>query len=91
MCSSDLRQLGALEEKGFITRVIDADDRRSLLVYPTQKALDALPVIHSVHQQWNALILSGLSPQEQKDVQKYLKLLSDNAKRVIEEEEKALP
>mgnify|MGYP000339729025 CR=1 FL=1 len=46
--------------------------------------LDALPVIRQVHAQWNALILEGLTPQEQKDIEKYLKLLSDNAKRVLE-------
>ena len=82
--SSVARQLSSLEEKGFIIRTPDPNDKRSLLVYPTQKALDALPVIRQVHAQWNALILEGLTPQEQKDIEKYLKLLSDNAKRVLE-------
>ena len=81
------RQLGALEEKGFITRTPDPDDKRSLLVYPTQKALDALPFIREVHAKWNALILSGFSPQEQKDIEKYVKRLAENAKRVLEGEE----
>lgn len=82
--SSVARQLGSLEEKGFVIRKPDPYDKRSLLVYPTQKALDALPVIHQVHIKWNALILEGLSPKEQEDIEKYLKLLSDNAKRVLE-------
>ena len=85
--SSVARQLGALEEKGFITRTPDPDDKRSLLVYPTQKALDALPFIREVHAKWNALILSGFSPQEQKDIEKYVKRLAENAKRVLEGEQ----
>jgi len=38
--SSVTRQLAVLEEKGYIRREPAAADKRILLVYPTQKALD---------------------------------------------------
>ena len=64
--SNVARQLASLEEKGFITRSPDPKDRRSLLVYPTQKALDAIPAIREVHRTWNELVLDGFSEEERK-------------------------
>lgn len=81
--SNVARQLNSLEEKGFVTREPDPNDKRNLLVYPTEKAKAALPVIRQVHRRWNELVLGGLSEEEQEAVARYMALLSENAKRVI--------
>ena len=81
--SNVARQLNLLEEKGFVTRQPDPSDKRSLLVYPTEKALPALPMIRKVHRRWNELVLDGLTEDEQEAVARYMALLSENAKRVI--------
>ena len=38
-------RLSRLEEKGFIRRVANAQDRRSKLIVPTEKAVDLIPVL----------------------------------------------
>ena len=52
--SNITRQLGALEQAGFVRRESDPDDRRVLRVYPTEKA-----------EEWNRLLLEELNPEEQ--------------------------
>lgn len=81
--SNVARQLSSLEEKGFITRSPDPQDRRSLLVYPTQTAIDAIPVIREVHRRWNTLVLAGFSDEECAAVADFARRLAENAKRVI--------
>ena len=81
--SNVARQLASLEEKGFITRTPDPQDRRSLLVYPTQKATDALPAIHKVHRAWNEMVLEGFGEEERRLVADFARRLSENAKHAI--------
>lgn len=84
--SNVARQLASLEEKGFITREADLQDKRNLLVYPTEKAFEVLPQIKKVHKEWNERILEGMSEEERDEVASIAKLLSENAKRVLEEQ-----
>lgn len=85
--SNVARQLASLEEKGFITRTPDPQDRRSLLVYPTQKATDALPVIRKVHRAWNEMVLEGFGEEERRLVADFARRLSENAKHAISGED----
>lgn len=85
--SNVARQLASLEEKGFITRTPDPQDRRSLLVYPTQKATDALPAIHNVHRAWNEMVLEGFGEEERRLVADFARRLSENAKHAISGED----
>ena len=89
--SNVARQLASLEDKGFITRTPDPQDRRSLLVWPTQKAYDAIPAIREAHRSWNERILEGFSEQERREVALYAQRLAENAKRVIAEDEEQRP
>lgn len=86
--SNVARQLSSLEEKGFIYREVDQKDRRNFLVFPTQKALKVLPMIQKINNQWISLVLEGISQEEQEAILKYSKIISDNAKRVIQERKK---
>ena len=81
--SNVARQLASLEEKGFITRTPDAQDRRTLRVFPTQKALDAIPAIREVHRAWNDRILAGFDEAECEAIIALTQRLAENAKRVI--------
>ena len=85
--SNVARQLASLEEKGFITRTPDPQDRRSLLVYPTQKATDALPAIQKVHRAWNEMVLEGFGEEERRLVADFARRLSENAKHAISGED----
>lgn len=87
--SNVARQLGSLEEKGFITRETDPADKRSLLVYPTEKAKAALREIERITGKWKELLLEGLTEEEKAAVEKYSAILAAKAKKIIEKEEKA--
>lgn len=84
--SNVARQLNSLEEKGFVERRPDPHDKRNLLVYPTEKAQSALPVIREVNRRWNESILQGFTEEEKETIAKYIGVLAENAKRVVERE-----
>lgn len=42
--SNVARQISNLEQKGFVKKVENDKDRRAVLLYPTQKLMDILPV-----------------------------------------------
>ena len=84
--SNVARQLASLEEKDFITRTPDPQDRRSLLVYPTKKAQAALPAIRKAHRMWNDLVLRGFTQEEAEQLAAALKRLAENAHAIVAEE-----
>ena len=65
--SNAARQLSALCDNGFVTRRERPDDRRQLAVYPTQKAIDAVPVVRGINVAWHDYITEGMTPEE-KDI-----------------------
>ena len=66
--SNVTRQLAVLEQNGFITRVPDEKDRRVLRVYPTQKALDACPVVKQVLSDWQEYVMEGFTAEEREQL-----------------------
>ena len=82
--SNVARQLASLEEKGFITRKTDPEDRRSLLVYPTNKAIAALPQIRAVLEEWESLLLEEFSEEEQKTLLSFSERLAARAAALAE-------
>ena len=85
--SNVARQVGSLEEKGFVQRRPDPSDRRSLQLYPTEKALSALGDIRRVHAKWRELLLDGMNEEEQEIVAKCIERLAENAKRAVKKGE----
>ena len=62
--SNITRSLSYLEEKGYVTRERDPEDRRSILVYPTDRAYEALPSIREIIRGWNSYITEGFTEEE---------------------------
>lgn len=58
------RHLNKLEEGGYVERRPSDNDKRVMLVYPTQKMLDLLPLVRQCIEEWDALLFEGLSPEE---------------------------
>lgn len=75
--SNVARQLAALEQLGFVTREPSPTDKRVLLVYPTQKAIDLYPYIQQMLGEWNDYITSDFTEEERA-------LLSSMMERVME-------
>lgn len=62
--SNVTRQLGALEQSGFVRREPDTEDRRMLRVFPTEKAEAAYPRVRALMEEWNGLLLEDFTPEE---------------------------
>ena len=62
--SNAARQLAVLEEAGFVKRSPSQEDKRAVLVYPTEKAFEVLPQIRQTFRDWEALVAEDLTEEE---------------------------
>ena len=83
--SNVARQLVILEEDGFVERKPSPEDKRAILVYPTQKALDTLPAIRQMFRTWEELVAQDLTPEEHELVGKLLWKMRTRAAEWMEE------
>ena len=78
--STAARQLASLESLGYIRREPAAEDRRSLLVYPTQKALDLQPRLMQTLRAWREYLTADFTPQEQELLSQLLARMAERAR-----------
>lgn len=83
--SNVARQLAALEEAGYVLRQPGESDRRVMRVYPTEKALAALPRIQAVMDGWEAAVAAGLSEEERQRLTALLEEMTRRAAALVEE------
>lgn len=68
-----------LEEEGYLVRDIDLRDKRAYKVFLTPKALEVIPTIKAVSQDWKKVIMSDFSEEESLWVEKIFQRMSENA------------
>ena len=81
--SSVTRQLALLEEKGYVERRPDPKDKRSLLIYPTEKALALEERIFQVYGAWNRYLTQDLSPEEKAELSRLMGKIADKAEQYV--------
>lgn len=77
--SNVTRNLAALEAQGYVERRQSETDRRVTLVYPTEKAVAALPHIHAVTREWSDYLTEGFSGEEMEQFRAMLAKISERA------------
>jgi len=77
--SNATRNLSALEREGFVERRQSTADRRVILVYPTQKALDILPYVRQITREWNEYLTEGWTEEEVATLKHLLDRVSERA------------
>ena len=82
--SNVARQVASLEEKGLVYRLTHQEDKRILQVYPTKKALDLMPLIMKMNQQWNQLLMNELPLDDQQKFLEILSFLASKAKEAVD-------
>ncbi len=82
--SNVARQISLLEEAGFVTKVANEEDRRAVLLYPTQKMLDIVPAVREVNAEWRLLVTEGFSAEEREQLQRLSEKMVENARRYME-------
>ena len=83
--STVARTLNHLENCGYITRTANPEDKRQILVYPTEKMLGILPCVRAVSREWNNCITEGISDDELEIFHSVLNRMEEKAKRIIQE------
>lgn len=82
--STVTRTLNYLEEKGYITRRADSEDKRRILVYPTEKMLAVLPEVRAIAREWNELISKDIPEDELSVFYSVLSRMELSAKAAVE-------
>lgn len=82
--SSVTRQVAALEKKGFLKRERCETDRRTYLLYPTEKALAAEPVIHKVSRSFRKSIAADLTEAEEETLEALLRKINRKGREGVE-------
>ena len=85
--SNAARQVAILEDAGFVTRSSSQEDKRAMLVYPTEKAYEALPKIRQTFRDWEALAVQDLSEEERQLLTAMLAKMRARAAQWMEERE----
>ncbi len=85
--SSTTRHLTTLEEHGYITRTPSIDDKRKMLVYPTEKAIEIFPKVLSVKQECNRLLEEGIDEKELEIFHKVLDAIAHRARDIMYSED----
>lgn len=84
--SSVTRHLSHLEQAGFLTRTPDPEDRRALLLYPTEKAQKLLPCLREIGKDWKNALTAGFTTEETEQFETLLARAFENAVRAIDGE-----
>lgn len=87
--STVARNLTALEENGYVTRVALPNDKRQFSVYPTEKMLRVLPEIKRVSSEWMALLSEGISEEELEVFHSVLFRMQERAREITERGEES--
>lgn len=77
--SSVTRQLAALEEQGYVRRESAPGDKRSMLVYLTDKASGVLDRIYSCYGEWNSYLTQDFTEEEQRELSRLMLRISQRA------------
>lgn len=89
--SNVARQLAVLEEKGFVGRKSPPEDKRLLLVYPTEKAENTLPVIEQVLHDWSCYVTEDFTLEERRLLQGMLEKITQKSTTYLHQRKEERP
>ena len=81
--SNVTRQLALLEQNGFITRKRSESDRRTVEVYPTEKAQQVLEPVREVFRQWREELFCGLDASERELLEELMERLARRSEAIL--------
>ncbi len=87
--STVTRALSHLEEKGYVEKRENTSDKRSFLIYPTEKMLELLPKVRSLAASWNSLISKDIPEEELEIFHSVLFRMEEKAKTIANNGEEA--
>ena len=85
--SSVTRHLTYLEQNGYVERKPSSEDKRQMLVYPTEKMLGILPEVKQVSTEWRSLLSEGIPEAELTIFHSVLERMEMRAREIVERQE----
>lgn len=85
--SNVTRHLAKLEKNGYIERKVCVEDKRELLVYPTEKMLEIYPEVVRITREWNVLVAEDVSEEELEVFHRVLDKMVDRSRKIVYGEE----
>ena len=77
--SNVTRNLAVLEKNGYIERRPSETDKRVMLVFPTPKAQDTLPLLREIIHDWNDLVAADFTEEELEQLRSMLARIAERA------------
>ena len=81
--STVTRQLAAMEKEGYICREPSPDDRRSMLVYPTQKAHDLHNQLSGILRAWSGYLTADFTDEERETLSRLMNRVAQRAEAYV--------
>lgn len=78
------KTVSKLEEKGFVQRRENPDDKREKILFISDKGSKIISGMESNLEEWNKVIFEGITPQEIELMQKVVDMMAANAIRAVE-------
>lgn len=85
--SNVTRHLARLEQQGYVVRKQSEEDKRVILVYPTEKVEEVLPQIRASLKEWNDIVLEDFSEEEKEILLGFLKRIKEKATGLVEKQD----
>jgi len=73
-----------LEEKGFVERHENPDDKREKILSISVKGKGIIAGMRASLEEWNKIVFQGISPQEVETAQKVVSMMAANAIKAVE-------
>lgn len=84
--SNVTRHLTQLEKNGYVERRQSEEDKRVMLVYPTDKAYEVLPRVREVVRSWNSFLTEDFTPEEMEQFNSMLERITRKATEAVNKE-----
>ena len=85
--STVARALTQLEDRGYVRREQKPEDKRSVLVFPTDKMTEILPTVREITDKWNEMISEDISETELEIFISVLNRMSKKARKITQKGE----
>ena len=84
--SNVTRHLAQLEKLGYVERKQSEEDKRVILVYPTQKAIEVQPRVSETVRGWNKYLTEDFSEEEMEQFSAMLARITQKATAAVNKE-----
>lgn len=82
--STVARALTQLEERGYVKREQKPEDKRSVLVFPTDKMIKILPTVKEITYKWNEMLSEDIPSDQLEIFVSVLNKMSEKAKQITQ-------